>query len=83
MFMYRNDANFNEFVLLFSFFNIVGPRYCIGKYMAEIFLYTFVANVLQHFEVTTDTDGELSFSNKFNKFGLTPEHFDEIVLKSV
>ena len=51
--------------------------------MAEIFLYTFVANVLQHFEITADTDGELSFSNKFNKFGLTPEHFDEIVLKSV
>ncbi|XP_048728501.2 cytochrome P450 2H1-like [Ostrea edulis] len=61
-----------------------GPRYCIGKYLADIFLYTFTANILQNFQVTTrNPEEQLSFENVFNLFGLHPLHFDEVTLKGL
>ncbi|XP_062590120.1 cytochrome P450 2H1-like [Saccostrea cucullata] len=59
-----------------------GPRYCIGKYIADIFLYMFTANILQNFQITaSNPEEELSFENVFNLFGLHPQHFDKVELK--
>jgi hypothetical protein len=47
-------------------------------------LYTFTANVLQNFQVTTrNPEEQLSFANALNLFGLDPLHFDEVTLKAL
>jgi hypothetical protein len=61
-----------------------GPRYCIGKYVGEMFQYAFAANLVQNFEVTTkNPDEQISMEDVFDKFGLRPQHFDKIILKPV
>ncbi|XP_065941042.1 cytochrome P450 2B4-like [Magallana gigas] len=58
-----------------------GPRYCIGKYVADMFMYSLVANILQNFKITTrHPEQPLSFEKAFSLFGLQPLHFSEITL---
>ncbi|XP_052694809.1 cytochrome P450 2B4-like isoform X1 [Crassostrea angulata] len=59
-----------------------GPRYCIGKYVADMFMYFLVANIIQNFKITTrHPEQPLSFENAFSFFGLQPLHFPEIKLE--
>lgn len=59
-----------------------GPRYCMGKYVSDIFEYLFTAHILQDFQIMTkNPDNELSMEDIFDIFGLRPQHFDEIVMK--
>lgn len=74
---------FHKFIYMFVFIaSFLGPRYCIGKYVADMFMYALVANILQNFNITTkNPEQPLSFENAFSSFGLQPLHFSEIKLE--
>ncbi|XP_065941036.1 cytochrome P450 2B4 isoform X2 [Magallana gigas] len=58
-----------------------GPRYCIGKYVADMFMYSLVANILQNFKITIKhPEQPLSFEDVYCLFGLQPVHFSEVTL---
>ncbi|XP_048780504.2 cytochrome P450 2J4-like [Ostrea edulis] len=61
-----------------------GPRYCIGRYIGDMFQYAFAANLVQNFQVTTkNPENQISMEDVFDIFGLRPQHFDEVILKPV